>query len=51
MDKKIYNKQSIKSNPTDRMLSILMFICWTEESETKSNRTSLPVLNRLGFVD
>jgi len=39
MDKKIYNKQSIKENPTDLMLSILMFIRGTEESETKSNRT------------
>ncbi|MBJ8804072.1 recombinase zinc beta ribbon domain-containing protein, partial [Citrobacter freundii] len=39
MDKKVYNKASIRQNPTDLMLSILLFIRGNEESETKSKRT------------
>jgi len=39
MDKKVYNKASIRNNPTDLMISILMFIRGNEESETKSSRT------------
>lgn len=39
MDKKVYNRESIRHNPTDLMLSILMFIRGNEESETKSKRT------------
>lgn len=40
MDKKVYNRESIKNNPTDLMISILMFIRGNEESETKSNRVA-----------
>lgn len=39
MDKKVYNKASIRQNPTDLMLSILLFIRGNEESETKSKIT------------
>lgn len=39
MDRKVYNRESIRQNPTDLMISILMFIRGNEESETKSNRT------------
>ncbi|MCM7525605.1 recombinase family protein [Klebsiella aerogenes] len=39
MDRKVYNSKSIKQNPIDLMISILMFIRGNEESETKSNRT------------
>ncbi|HGA2238640.1 TPA: recombinase family protein [Enterobacter roggenkampii] len=39
MDRKVYNSESIKKNPFDLMISILMFIRGNEESETKSNRT------------
>lgn len=39
MDRKIYNRESIRKNPTDLMISILMFIRGNEESETKSKRT------------
>jgi hypothetical protein len=39
MDRKVYNRESIRQNPTDLMISILMFIRGNEESATKSNRT------------
>ncbi len=39
MDRKVYNRESIRQNPTDLMISILMFIRGNEESETKSHRT------------
>ena len=39
MDRKVYNRDTIRQNPTDLMISILMFIRGNEESETKSNRT------------
>ncbi|WP_455915101.1 recombinase family protein [Pantoea agglomerans] len=39
MDKKTYNSKSIRKNPTDLMISILMFIRGNEESATKLNRT------------
>lgn len=44
MDRKVYNKESIRQNPTDLMISILMFIRGNEESETKSKRTTGNVL-------
>lgn len=40
MDRKVYNKESLRQNPTDLMISILMFIRGNEESETKSKRTT-----------
>ncbi|MDU7794577.1 MAG: recombinase family protein [Citrobacter freundii] len=39
MDRKVYNRESIRQHPTDLMISILMFIRGNEESATKSNRT------------
>lgn len=39
MDRKVYNRESIRQNPTDLMFSILMFILGNKEPETKSNRT------------
>ncbi|EMN5860187.1 recombinase family protein [Pluralibacter gergoviae] len=40
MDRKTYNRQSIRENPTDLMISILMFLRGNEESSTKSKRTT-----------
>ncbi|HGG8858503.1 recombinase family protein [Enterobacter roggenkampii] len=48
MDRKVYNRESIRQNPTDLMISILMFIRGNEESETKSNRT---IGNVVALVD
>lgn len=38
MDGKVYTRESVNKNPTDLMLSILLFMRANEESETKSKR-------------
>ena len=39
MDKRIYTSESVNKNPTDLMLSILLFSRANEESKTKQTRT------------
>ncbi|MCU6304304.1 recombinase family protein [Enterobacter quasiroggenkampii] len=39
MDKRVYTLDSVNKNPTELMISLLLFSRANEESETKSNRT------------
>ena len=45
MDQKIFTKDSVNKNPTDLMLSILLFMRANEESKTKQSRTKGAVLS------
>lgn len=44
MDKRIYTLESVNNNPTEFMISILLFSRANEESKTKSERTTGNVL-------
>ncbi|MDM3016070.1 recombinase family protein [Citrobacter sp. CK189] len=44
MDNKVFTREGVNSNPTDLMISILMFMRAHEESKTKSDRVNSHVL-------
>ncbi|WLI78461.1 recombinase family protein [Kosakonia sp. H02] len=44
MDQRVFTRESVNKNPTDLMLSILMFMRAHEESKTKSDRVNSHVL-------
>lgn len=49
MDKRVYTLESVNKNPTELMISILLFSRANEESKTKSDRTTgnvLALINR-----